>query len=112
MHAYVFNTMNSVFYIIIMYICCTKPIASEAYGVLFAILGCSCLYLDSNAERQDNVVASPFDYLVTISCSLSGALYFMISAKLIQKIPMFILLAMMSFYCFILSFFTAKIMDS
>ena len=103
--------MNGVFYILMMYICCTKPIPSEAFGVVMAILGCSCLYLDSNAVREDGVVATPFDYMVAITCSFSGALYFMVSAKLMQKIPLFILFSMMSFYCFILAFIVAKVMD-
>ena len=84
MHAYVFGTCNGVFYILLMYATCVKPICIEVVGLALVLVGCTCLYMDIEAEREDGVKATAIDYIITLGCSLSGALYFYASHTIVK----------------------------
>ena len=111
MHAYVFTTMNGVFYLIILYILCTKPICTEVIGCVLAIAGGICMYFDESAVKTDGVEATFLDYMITLSGSLAGALYFFVSNRFISNIPLGILFWIMSVYGFILALILSKIMN-
>jgi len=112
MHAYLFSTVNGVFYIFLMYAMCVKPICIELVGVVFVVVGCVCLYFDGSAEREDGVKAELIDYAITLACSFCGALFFFFSHSVIKQVPMAILFVLMSIYGFILSVITAKALNS
>ena len=90
--------MMGVFYVPMMYVQCVRPIASEVFGVLLAILGSIVMYQDGSAERVDGVEPKFTDYLVALLGSFSGACFFFVSNLKMKQMPLAIMLFLMSVY--------------
>ena len=56
-HAYICNTMFSIFIVLIGYCLCLKPYRLEILGLILTAVGVACMLNDPVAERTDGKVA-------------------------------------------------------
>jgi drug/metabolite transporter (DMT)-like permease len=109
--AYVFNSVHGIFILLISVFMGVVPSKGEFIGVACIILGIVIMLCDAKAER---VGADPDENtliptLIDLSTSFCGALYFLATASNAKRIPMCLLLVIMSMNCFFLSGFIAKL---
>ena len=95
-HAYICNTMFSIFVVLFGYCLCLKPSRLELLGLFLTIVGVAMMFNDSKAERTDGKVATWWHYAVCISAAFGVAIYFMFNGYLVKAFPLFTLLLLQS----------------
>ena len=107
-HAYICNTMFSIFVVLIGYCLCLKPYRLELIGLVLTIAGVVLMLSDGKAERTDGKVATWWHYAVCISAAFGAAFFFLFNGHLVKAFPIFTLLLIQStigyFYILILLF--------
>ena len=84
----------------------------QKFGAFIALVGVVVMVLDPNAKRVNGEPAGSFVIdLLTILSSIPGALYFMLSSRIVNRFPVFMYLAIMSLHTFILNAVLAMAMD-
>lgn len=85
----------------------------QKLGALIALVGVIVMVLDPNAKRIDEGQQGSFIVdLLDILSSIPGALYFIISSKIVNKFPVFMYLSIMAIHTFLLNAFIAMALDS
>ena len=91
-HAYICNTMFSIFIVLIGYCLCLKPYRLELLGLFLTCAGVAWMLNDPNAERTDGKVASFWHYAICISGAVGAAFFMLINGLLVKACPIFSLL--------------------
>ena len=91
-HAYICNTMFSIFLVLIGYCLCLKPYCLELVGLFLTVAGVSIMLADPNAERTDGKVATWWHYTICISAAFGAAFFFLLNGFLVKAFPIFTLL--------------------
>jgi drug/metabolite transporter (DMT)-like permease len=107
--AYVFNNIHGLFIVLILFLQGIHPSKKEWIGVVLAIIGCGFMIFDSKAARADGQEASIFVALIDIFSALFGAIYFLLQARSVKKIPIFLLIWVMNVHTFFINSCIAKI---
>jgi drug/metabolite transporter (DMT)-like permease len=107
--AYVFNNIHGLFLVLIGALAGARPSKSEMIGVLIALAGCVCMIIDPKALRNGNQQASVLPAVLDAGSAVFGALYFIMSARNVKKIPICLLVSLMSFHTFLINSVIAKI---
>ena len=80
--------------------------------MVLSLLGCICMVLDPQAKRASNQSASITPALVDAFSAIFGAFYFLLSARHVKRIPICLLVFLMSAHTFLINSAIAKIHDS
>ena len=105
--------MVGIFIVIITYFLGTLPSKKEWLGVFFAAVGLIFLMLDPGAQRTNpNSEKDIVPAIVDIGSAFFGAMYFLLSAHNVKKMPICSLLLMMSVHTWIINSLIAKSVDS
>lgn len=96
-HAYICNTMFSIFIVLIGYCLCLKPLRLELVGLVLTGAGVACMLTDPSAERTDGKVASWWHYGVCISGAFGASFFFLLNGLLVKAFPIFTLLLIQAF---------------
>lgn len=91
---------------------CKFPDRWELLGAGFVSAGLVSMFLDPKAVRADSVSGGILVYLAVLGSSAFGAVFFMINARNVQKLPPFTLLFAISFYMFFSSCLIAAAQDN
>ena len=99
-HAYVCNTLFSIFIVLIGFCLCLKPYRLELLGLFLTIAGVACMFSDPEAERTDGKTGNFWSYSICIGCALFGAFFILVNGILVKVVPIFILLTSQTFLGF------------
>jgi drug/metabolite transporter (DMT)-like permease len=76
--------------------CCgIRPEKLEIIGMAIVLVGCSCMLSDPNAQRIDGIDATLLVYTVTLLTAMFGAVYYILNAKSVTKVPICLLILML-----------------
>ena len=113
-----FNNVHGLYIVLISFFIGVIPNRKEWIGVLLALCGCFCMALDPKAARVtdlDEAGQSRMNLLppmVDLASAFFGALYFLLSASNVKKVPICLLLVIMNVHNFIINSSIAKYQSS
>jgi drug/metabolite transporter (DMT)-like permease len=65
-----------------------KPLKYEVLGMIITLAGIIFMILDSSAERTDGKEKKTSVYLICLTCSLAGSVFFLLNAHLQNELPL------------------------
>ena len=112
-HAYMLNNLHGPFIVVIGFIQGKQILLGEWFGLWAAFIGCGIMVLDPWAGRtqkySDGIKVSHWlTELINFVSALFGALYFIMNARNVQKLPVISLIFFMNLHLFFINALVAK----
>lgn len=80
-------------------------------GVLLALVGCVFMITDPKAARVSTVQPSIMPALLDVGSAVFGAVFFLLSAKNVKRVPICLLLVLMFTHTWVINSTIAKALD-
>ena len=89
----------------------TRPHRLEMIGVLLALAGCLFMIIDPKAARVTSVQPTVVPVMLDAGSAVFGAVFFILSAKNVKRVPICLLLVLMFSHTWIINSGIAKAID-
>jgi hypothetical protein len=97
--------------VLINVIICNKLHKLEIVGAIIAVIGCVVLMFDPFSAMADNTIVHYSIDLIDFASSVAGALYFLLNANLVSKLPVCLVIFIQNIHNFVIMVMFCKLVE-